>query len=210
MMGPESLASCHYQLHSCYLKKHRPQPSLTFSSASGPGGTRDVGRAFVQPGLCPGLLYLRPTPAAVGLAEAMLQDLETGTNEGLLLSTALLSPPNGAPDRGVSLRLLPRRHFLDSTALFDAPAGRTTHAGAHSGSSNSGGTSPGGSAAAAARRLAWQELAVVHVGGGGSGGGSGAERAARLLALLETGSGSSAALNGRESGRRSLPGLLHW
>jgi hypothetical protein len=156
-----------------------PSTAVVRPAAPSPGAEQ---RAFSQPGLCPGLLFLRPTPAALALATAMLEDLETGAPEGPLLNAAALSASRGAPDRSASLRLLPRRHFLDASGLFP-PAG-------------GGAPLPGGALAPAAQLLRQLgqgrgELAAVHVGGGGGGPGG---RAARLAAVAEAAGGSASAL----------------
>ncbi|KAI8475180.1 MAG: nucleotide-diphospho-sugar transferase-domain-containing protein [Monoraphidium minutum] len=147
-------------------------------------------RQLVLPGLSPGMLYLRPSPAASDLAAAMVAGLQAagGEPEAALLDRLALAPAHGGDARGARVRVLEQGRFLTGAALFGGAGG----------------------AAAAPAALKAHGAAAVHVGRGG------AERLRHVQAVVEFAKGRPAALEalaaaggGGKGGGRALREQLH-
>lgn len=131
------------------LHKLAPPPATSHPPPGVSVPTNDgAGRRLVVAGLSPGLLFLRPTPAAAALAARIVKGLsaagggEGEASEGALLDHALLAPPRGdaggggpsggggpprggAPGGAARLRVLQPEQFCPAAALLGGrrPAG---------------------------------------------------------------------------------------
>lgn len=142
--------------------------------------------------MSPGLLYLRPTQAAINLTTRMVLGLSSGLeSEAALLSKATLKPgPEGQAD-GARLRLMPYGRFLSGGALARTAAGTgaAARAGMVAGSrldvwrggAGSGGTGDiskgagSGGGAGHLQVLSDYGTVAVHFGSGSSGDGGGGD-----------------------------------
>jgi hypothetical protein len=166
-------------------------------------------RRFSIAGLSPALLYLRPTPAALALASAMVGGLqEGGAPEGPLLDGATLAPLHDGPGAeaagAVRLRVLPHGRFIPAAALAAAEGGPAAALrGGGGGGGGAGGERGGSSGGAVAVHVApseggpVQRLELLHAiltaSRGASARGPAAALAAPVVRASSGGSGGAGA-----------------